>query len=117
MSIRFYTSGLLSKWGFDDGELLIDLLLDHGFTGSRGQVLAETVIQHVIPVLDQKEIELIKVHDWNWSCHNPIRAERVNGVEVDDLEYKPNPTLTPEFIDIEEEAILTIARRAGTLKD
>lgn len=112
--IRFESECLVSKWGFGDGDMFDDFLFDHGFDIKIFKtVLAEVVIRHVIPALDQKEIELINVEDWNWTNHNPIRARRVNGIEVDDYGKRPNPTLTPEFIDVEEEAILVIAREVG----
>jgi hypothetical protein len=114
--MRFYTCGLLSKWGFDDGDLLIGLLLDNDFgLENDKQVLAEVVMRHVIPAIDQS-IELKKVADWNWTGHNPIRAEKVNGVDVDDYGNRSNPTITPEFVDIDDNAILAVAREVDAIK-
>lgn len=116
MSIEFSADGLLSKWGFGDGDMLDDFLYDHGFVGSKKEVLALTVLRHVIPALGQKDIELVKVADWNWTGHNPIRAKRISGIEVNDVGENPTIILTPKFIDVEEGAILSIAREVGILK-
>ncbi len=110
MSIRFFTNDLLSKYGFGDGDLLVCLLSDHGFTDMHNQVLAEAVVQYIVPTVNRK-IELLQVENWNWTAHNPIRAKRVDGVEVDDTGDNENLALTPRFVDIEKEAILDIARR------
>ncbi len=110
MSIRFYTNDLLSRYGFGDGDLLVAFLSDHCLDDVHNQVLAETVIRYVIPTVN-REIELLQPENWYWTAHNPIRAKKVDGTEVDDVGDNKNLALMPEFVDIEEGVILDIARR------
>lgn len=106
-TVEFFTCGLLSKWGFCDGDLL-DWLHEHNIDYDPHATLIECVKRKMLPALKQKvEIRVI-------GCiHNPCRAGTVDGVGVTDFWYdssmKLNPPLSPEFIVMSGAEILEIA--------
>lgn len=105
MSITFETKGLLSRYGFMDGQLLDDLLMEE-FGTSNNNDLAEVVIRCVIPKIDQK-IEIEDIVDYiSYTSHNPIRAERIDGISVDDFDSE----LTPRFVEVEEKDIIEVLK-------
>lgn len=79
--VVFNASGLLSKWGFGDGDAP-DLVLDYcdelavAYPSSETwhAVLTAVVRQLLAPLLDE-HVELVEID----TIHNPIRAERVDG--------------------------------------
>lgn len=103
-----FSQGLLSKWGFHDGDLL-EWLFEFGDYDRRA-VLCAVVRKHLIPALkhkvDVQEIETI---------HNPIRLRTVDDRDVTDEWYDPdNKTkLTPEYVEVSGEEILAIAKSIG----
>jgi len=102
--MRFYTEGLLSKFGFDDGDQL-DLLLSVGDVEEH-HVLVEVVRQYVVPALHQSvTLQVVPTH------HNPVRAATVNGdrVNIFRAEEVGRIKLTPEFVDVPDGYILAIA--------
>ncbi|MGB0913288.1 MAG: hypothetical protein ACPGSW_06850 [Phaeobacter italicus] len=113
-TVRFDTSGLLSKWGFCDGNLLDDLLYDSGFEGHDWldfyAVLATVVREKVAPQVDQ-QLELADMTQG--TIHNPMRAGCVDGVEVDWRAggREQQIVLTPEFVDVPVSEILAVAQR------
>lgn len=99
--MRFYTEGLLSKWGFEDGDILNELLLDNGIE-PKHSILVRAVRDKVLPLIQQKVV----VFDIETS-HNPIRARTVDGVEVD--HYNDNDiALVPEYVDVPNDVILKL---------
>lgn len=119
-TIAFATGGLLSKWGFGDGDCLDDFLDDNGFgdvwSQERGKipdeafgfdhrVLIRVVEAYVLPaVREHHDIEIFRVH----TIHNPIRASKLDGEDVDN--YGDWQDLTPPSVEVPAEAILAIAR-------
>lgn len=127
-TVGFPTSGLLSKWGFGDGDMLDDWLFDHGFRrpdswepnpehplpkwnhdedphGFRHRVLIRVVREHVLPAIEQ-DIEVYEIS----TNHNPIRARTVNGAEWDAYTASVDGVLTPEWVEVGEDVLLAIAR-------
>lgn len=103
--MRFYSECILSKSGFGDGDMLSEFLIENGFDidrDSSNALLVEIVKTKVLPVITQK-IDVITS-----SSHNPIRAFSIDGIEVD-LCTNPQPKLTPEYIDIDEQFIVDLA--------
>ena len=102
------SNGLLSKWGFNDGDMLDDLLMEHDLDKvDDHKLLTELVLKYVLPKLDQKvEVEIIG------TAHNPIRARTVDGVDVASDWFNPTRAecLTPEFVGIPIATILELAR-------
>ncbi len=93
-TIRFYTDNLLSKWGFEDGDLLCDRLNSYPSLERRCELLWSVVESLVIPKIDQK-VEVMRLI----TCHNPIRADKIDGKEIN--HYTDNGIkLTPEYVDV-----------------
>jgi hypothetical protein len=112
--LRLFSSCLLSKWGFNDGDAPDDWLdycdeqgIDPGSLQSwRRYVLPALVRRFLVPVLDQ-HVELVKIG----TNHNPIRAESVDGRDISDLwQEHLEHLLTPEFTEVPFSEVLKIAR-------
>jgi len=103
--MRLYTAGLLSKWGFGDGDVLDDMIFDSlGGGVDYSKTLIKVVREFVVPKIKNK-IELQEIG----TIHNPIRASMVDGIEVDWIEEQ-DIELEPEFVDVPDEDILRIAK-------
>lgn len=95
-----HADGLLSKWGFNDGDEP-DAYLDwcdangHPYPDDWHQVLRTLVRTRLAPALLQR-VELVDVE----TAHNPIRAESVDGMDVTGLwlDSTAQVTLTPEDV-------------------
>lgn len=96
---------LMSKWGFSDGEALNDWWWDQYDEAppfDDALVLHALVVAYLVPALraagHQVEIFTIQTN------HNPVRAETLNGVEVDHyslqdhLDPPVSVTLSPEQV-------------------
>jgi hypothetical protein len=119
------SSGLLSKWGFCDGDVLDDDLYEEleeiGFweadlrsvrdpavAFSLGhRALIRLVREYLVPRLDQ-DVEVVEIGS---SC-NPIRASKVDGVDVEGCWYgnQPDPHLTPESVVVSTVDVLRVCR-------
>lgn len=122
-TIRLDTAGLLSKWGFGDGDCLDDLLwdmvddgtltLDERRAGSgidfEHGVLVRVVREFVLPAIEQT-VEVYEIG----TIHNPIRASSVNGREVDDRGDNPF-TITPEWVEVASSEVARIAREVAAV--
>jgi hypothetical protein len=107
--MRFWTDGLISKWGFDDGDQLSDYCYDLSEEGVKVEdhdLLIAVVKRKILPALDQHlDLEVIS------TIHNPIRATHVDGLDVRSAHYEPDfpSPITPEFVDVPEEVIRALA--------
>lgn len=104
--MRFYSQSLLSKSGFQDGEILCDLLFDieHELVADASDILLiEIVKTKMLPLIEQ-EVDLFTV-----GSHNPIRASHIDGIEVDLNTTVQNVKLTPEYIEIDDQLIIDLA--------
>lgn len=106
---------LLSKWGFSDGDIpeqLLDALDDAGldYGGNWRPALRQLVREHLAPKLDQ-DVELVDIE----TIHNPIRAEKVDGVEIDWFALDHPVTLTPDHVRVPMAEVIRIYRQ--TRKD
>jgi hypothetical protein len=105
-----YSECLLSKWGFTDGDepdFWLDWCDEQGVDYNAWDwhtVLRRLVREHLAPKLDQR-VELVDIE----TIHNPIRAETVDGVEVDWYADQPI-TLTPDHVEIPFPEVLRVAR-------
>jgi hypothetical protein len=107
------SAGLLSKWGFNDGDEPDDVLdyLDEQL-GEDAQrvnwhpILRRLVRERLITALDQVVVA-VDVE----TIHNPIRASTVDGVDVGDNWYETwnAATLTPEFVEVPFDDVLALA--------
>lgn len=117
-TLRLLSSGLLSKWGFSDGDVpdeWLDWCEERGIDwtalrGWRAYVLPELVRRYLMPALEQK-VELVDIG----TNHNPIRAGTVDGIDVSDRWYDNSddePELDPEYVEIPFGKVLEVAREA-----
>ena len=104
--VLLFSDGLLSKWGFNDGDLL-DWLFDYDEKFDIHAVLRAVVREKLLPALTDK----VEVFDID-TIHNPIRAQTVNGVDVTQNLYDPDQPirLQPQFVEVSVEEVLRIAR-------
>jgi len=116
-TLRLHSAGLLSKWGFNDGDAPYDLLDWCDATGtdypsSWHVTLVGLVKDFLLPVLDQDvEVEIIP------TSHNPIRASTVDGADVTRFHYLSSdpaePVLTPESVEVPYEEVLRRSQLSG----
>lgn len=103
--MRFYTADLLSKWGFDDGDLIDNFLQSHQFpidiidtTPLWQRVFAELVLPAI-----ENEIEFA----WEPSMHNSALAKTVDGVKVGrSADRHSEIHIRPEYVDVPDDDIL-----------
>lgn len=104
-TIRLYSRGLLSKWGFSDGDILSDFIYENDldFKLSEHKLLESLIKRHLLPKLNHK-IEVC----FMMTNHNPVRAEMIDGVDYsnwyEDDEW--DTKLQPEFVEITYDQIL-----------
>jgi hypothetical protein len=85
--LTLWASCLASKWGFDDGDLVIEYVFNLRECGyqiekyNRDESLKLLVETYLAPVLVEKGIDV--QYEFVGTCHNPIRVSKVNGVDVD----------------------------------
>lgn len=106
-TVTLFASGLLSKWGFDDGDLL-DWIYEFG-DFDRHAVLCAVVRQKLLPALTQK-VDVQEIV----TIHNPIRARTVDGKDVTHMHYdsalRTDDLLTPASVNLTGAEVLAIAR-------
>jgi hypothetical protein len=110
-SLHLPSWGLLSKFGFSDGDMPDDLCdwledrlgIEHARDMPWHTVLEALVREQLLPVIDQT-VEVVSIE----TIHNPIRAVTVDGVDVTDFWYGDpgQPTLTPEGVTVSYETVL-----------
>lgn len=107
--LKLVTDDLLSKWGFEDGDLLMEFMIANGYDcrkQSHHAFLVAVVRRFVLPRLEQRvEVHVIGTH------HNPIRAVTVDGEAVDDMNPQANPTrLRPAEVVVSHDELTRVAR-------
>jgi hypothetical protein len=107
-TVILLSEGLLSKWGFGDGDILddfVDWTEDNGYPRPADEhALLRTLVRtHLLPALHQR-VEAIDIE----TIHNPIRAEYVDGVDVVECwaNRQPKPALTPDHVKVSYAEIL-----------
>lgn len=102
-----HSVGLLSKWGFDDGDMpdrLMDYWDSHGITYDNikwRDVLRKLVREWLVSALAQNHrIEVVDIN----TNHNPIRAFVVDGAQIDHSENN-EISLIPESVEVPYSAI------------
>jgi hypothetical protein len=110
--LLLHSGGLLSKWGFNDGDAPDDFLewlqaSGYGWKTDWHPVLCKLVRDYLVPALDQS----VGIYTCETS-HNPIRAETVNGEEADS-----DSELTPEFVEVPFSVVLGVALELGAIPE
>ena len=101
-TITLFPFDLVSKFGFEDGDVMFHFMEDHGLDFERldhHDLLIAVVEQLLVPRLDQAVETFTLV-----SLHNPIRAGKVDGQEA-----SYDSVFTPESVEIPVAEILEIA--------
>lgn len=106
--LRIYlaSDGLLSKWGFEDGDVLENVLFKEHESWDRFYNDADLLTGHeelirlvktcLVPEIEMHhKLDVFEVEETN---HNPIRTRSVDGVEVDVYHAQSTVTLTPEGV-------------------
>lgn len=116
-TLTLYSCGLLSKWGFNDGdtpEVLTDYWDELGIAYPDWRNALRTLVRkYLLPALaEHHSIEVVEIE----TIHNPIRASMVDGIDVGECWYgdRDEPRLTPESVDVPYEAIATACGLALT---
>lgn len=112
LHIHLIAEGLLSKWGFGDGDVLDDLSYalwaDEGLRIGQQELLVAAVRKWLLPALDQR-VEVVEVI----TIHNPIRATTIDGEHVEHLWYEVDDgavLLTPASVQVATSDLLDLAR-------
>ncbi|MFD9192978.1 hypothetical protein ACFWCA_32790 [Streptomyces phaeochromogenes] len=110
-TLTLHSDGLLSKFGFNDGddpEAWLEYCETNGIDYNEVDFpLVQLVRQYLLPVLDQR----VTVYEIETN-HNPIRAQTVDGVEVhgqDTVNGEPIE-LTPEQVTIPMSEVARLAQ-------
>ncbi len=98
--VSFYPEGLLHKFGFGDGDMLVDFILDNELDVDFHDLLIAAVEKLVLPRLDQK----VETYTIQATLHNPIRAQTIEGEEADRFSV-----LTPDVIEVEAADLIRVA--------
>ena len=108
--LTLFSSSLLSKWGFNDGDApheWLDYCEAHGIDyNALAFPLVALVQKHLLPRIEQRvtvaEVETI---------HNPIRVDTIDGADVTEVWFgrAPEPALTPEYVDVPMAEVLNAA--------
>ncbi|MER6098351.1 hypothetical protein ABT154_21335 [Streptomyces sp. NPDC001728] len=108
--LTLFSSSLLSKWGFNDGDdpdAWLDWCEGQGIDyNALPFPLIPLVRTHLLPRIEQA-VSLVEVE----TSHNPIRVETVDGVDVTEVWYgrAPAPTLTPDHVNVPMAEALSLA--------
>ncbi|WP_236241147.1 hypothetical protein [Streptomyces sp. CC228A] len=108
--VTLFSSSLLSKWGFNDGdepEAWLNWCDTHGIDYTRlDYPLAALVREHLLPVIEQP-VTAVDIE----TCHNPIRIDTLHGVDVTNYwrDTSVEGLLTPEKVDVPMTEVLRLA--------
>jgi hypothetical protein len=111
-TIALFSSGLLSKWGFGDGDAPDEWCdyceaqgVDYNAIDWKSLLVA-LVRRYLVPELERHhEIEVYEIG----TSHNPIRARLVDGVEIDECALDDQVELTPAWVEVPLADALRIA--------
>ena len=98
--LTLYPDGLLSKFGFGDGDIMWDLIEERGLAVHHQDLLIAVVERLLLPRLDQQ----VTTFTLGATLHNPIRAQAVDGEPAD-----IHSVITPEAVPIPIDEIVAIA--------
>lgn len=105
MSYTLFSDGLLSKWGFHDGGQFDDFEFEYSSPDGPDAktILVAAVKAYLVPQLKQS-VNIVEII----TSHNPIRANTVDGREVD--WYNDNPTikLEPKSVEVSDEELFAL---------
>jgi hypothetical protein len=112
------SAGLCSKWGFNDGDMpdvVCDALEEAGHLPDDWpdwhDVLSQLVETYLLPEMRKHhQVETYRIS----TNHNPIRAARIDGYDVDSYDDDDWHHLAPEWVEVPLEDVLTICTGADS---
>jgi hypothetical protein len=108
--LTLYASDLCWKWGFGDGDCPDNLLDYWDEIGAEypywHDALCRLVRKYLVPAMEDAGHEVV-VYDIE-TIHNPIRAAKIDGVDIDDYAVGPPMELRPEFVEVPYSAIAEV---------
>jgi hypothetical protein len=109
MVLRLHSKDLLSKWGFEDGDILINRMYDKQFSEviqvEHHDLLFEAVGRFMLPALRQR-VCVRRIE----TSHNPVRAVMVDGVEIRWDGPNPGVDLFPRYVDVTYEQLYELVK-------
>ncbi|MEU0667176.1 hypothetical protein ABZ508_02635 [Streptomyces lavendulocolor] len=115
--VTLFSADLLSKWGFNDGDepdQWMNYCDNLGIAWEKLEYpLVALVKKYLIPALEQ-DVTVCEIE----TCHNPIRVETVNSVDVTELwrtSAQHAPSLSPEFVNVPMADVLRLALQEAGL--
>ncbi|MFH9816151.1 hypothetical protein [Streptomyces sp. NPDC017230] len=111
-TLTLFSAGLLSKWGFNDGEDpedWLDYCEANGIDYNAVEFpLVPLVRRYLLPALDQA-VTVVEIE----TIHNPVRVDTVDGQDVTEVwrGRVPAPALTPEYVKVPMSEVAKLARR------
>lgn len=108
-TVHLFAPSLFSKWGFNDGGLLLDWLFDYADDADVDRLsksdyhraLRKLVREHLAPLLPG-EFELCDIE----TSHNPIRVRTWHGQEWDDYADDAPPEVEHIVAEVPGELVL-----------
>ncbi|MEU0991949.1 hypothetical protein [Streptomyces sp. NPDC005953] len=116
--ITLFSSGLLSKWGFNDGEpdeTWLNWCDNQGVDHTQLEYpLVALVRTHLLPTIEQ-QVTAVDIE----TSHNPIRVDTIDGTDVREVWFgrAPEPTLAPEYVDVPMAEVLRLALADASLTE
>ncbi|MFE7236099.1 hypothetical protein ACFVAF_36905 [Streptomyces sp. NPDC057596] len=116
--LTLFSSDLLSKWGFNDGDDpddWLDYCEAHGVDYNQVDFPLVQLVRHYLLPKIKQQLTVVEVE----TSHNPIRAETVDGKDVTEVWFgrAPEPTLTPEAVDVPMADVLRLALTEAGLSE
>ena len=110
-SLILHASGLLSKWGFGDGDVLAQWwwdVYDEEPPKNDHDLLYALVTQYLLPVLRKEgnDVLVYRIH----TNHNPVRAEYINGRHLADLSIVDDDLLGDTQVVLTKEQVEVITK-------
>lgn len=110
-SLILHASGLLSKWGFGDGDVLAQWwwdVYDEEPPKNDHDLLYALVTQYLLPALRKEgnDVQVYRIH----TNHNPVRAEYLNGRHLQDLSIIDDDLLGATYVSLTKAEVETITK-------
>ncbi|MFE3248421.1 hypothetical protein [Streptomyces sp. NPDC059209] len=118
-TMTLFSSDLLSKWGFNDGDIPEPWLHWCETQGVDPNAFAfpwaALVRKHLVPAIEQ-DVTVVEI----LTVHNPIRAQTVDGIDMTQSWRGGGgvaPTLTPELVEVPMAEVLRLALEEAGLSE
>lgn len=119
----FHTISLLSKWGFNDGDILDghpDERIRSLSYDEQHDLLFEVVQRYILPHLRANSGKPIRIVQLS-TTHNPVRVSMIGEETTHHLWYEHTEgiesLLKPESIEVKDDDIVTLAIEKGMIDE